>query len=274
MTLKRTALPLIASLAAVSPWAAAAGPASLLGDGYLGGGGGALIPVRREMPASADHRSFIGSGPETPATTAARTGSSLFAGQAAGSLFAPLPPREKAPGRGYRNLGGAVVSALGPHVTGVERLRHLIGYAEAGPQGYDAINHGARRLPARSPTEMRLGDIYAWIAATPGQPHAIGRYQFIPATLKRLARQVGAGEHERFSPGLQDRLADELFAEAGLQAYRDGLMRRTRFMNNLAKIWAGLPNSSGRSHYHGYAGNRATMTWAHFDAEIAKLFRS
>jgi hypothetical protein len=43
-------------------------------------------------------------------------------------------------------------------------------------------------------------------------------------------------------------------------------------MNNLAKIWAGLPNSTGKSHYHGYAGNQATMTWARFDAEMAMIF--
>ena len=68
------------------------------------------------------------------------------------------------------------------------------------------------------------------------------------------------------------RLADVLLVEAGYHAARSGDMSRTDFMNNLAKIWAGLPNSSGRSHYHGYAGNRASMTWARFDAEMARIF--
>jgi len=45
-------------------------------------------------------------------------------------------------------------------------------------------------------------------------------------------------------------------------------------MNNLAKIWAGLPNSTGKSYYHGHAGNRATMTWARFRAEMEKIFPS
>jgi hypothetical protein len=49
-------------------------------------------------------------------------------------------------------------------------------------------------------------------------------------------------------------------------------MNRHQYMNNLAQIWAGLPTSSGKSHYHGFAGNRATMTWARFDAEMAKIF--
>ena len=43
-------------------------------------------------------------------------------------------------------------------------------------------------------------------------------------------------------------------------------------MHNLARIWAGLPTASGRSHYHGHAGNRATMTWARFESAMAPIF--
>ena len=62
-----------------------------------------------------------------------------------------------------------------------------------------------------------------------------------------------------------------LLAEAGLGEVTAGRMGRHAFMNNLAKIWAGLPNSTGRSHYHGYAGN-ASITRADFDAEMAAIF--
>jgi hypothetical protein len=43
-------------------------------------------------------------------------------------------------------------------------------------------------------------------------------------------------------------------------------------MLNLARIWAGLPTSSGRSFYDGYAGNKATMSWAAFDTAMAEIF--
>lgn len=119
---------------------------------------------------------------------------------------------------------------------------------------------------------MTLGDIFAWIEATPGQPHAIGRYQFIPSTLARLVTILDAGPHDRFSPHMQDRLADILLHEAGLAHFRAGQMTRHEFMNNLARIWAGLPTSLGRSHYHGYAGNAATMSWSDFDSEMAHIF--
>jgi hypothetical protein len=41
----------------------------------------------------------------------------------------------------------------------------------------------------------------------------------------------------------------------------------------LAKIWAGFPTSTGRSFYHGYAGNYATISWNEFDHHMASIFK-
>lgn len=216
-----------------------------------------LIRARAEIPDTAE------------AEDARGRAQSLFIGRATGGLFAPLAPREGRPSGGRPEAYGAVLGA-DPQAA---MIRDLIAQAEAGRDGYDAVQHGATRRPSRPPTQMTLGDVFAWIEATPGQPHAIGRYQFIPSTLARLVDILGAGPEESFSPQMQDRLADILLHEAGLAAFRSGRMTRVEFMNNLAKIWAGLPNSSGRSHYHGYAGNAATMTWARFDSEMARIFQ-
>ena len=151
-------------------------------------------------------------------------------------------------------------------------MLQLIGNAEAGPKGYDAVQYSAKILPPRRPTTLSIAEIYRWIDETPGQQHAMGRYQFIPKTLKRLVRDLGVDKGALFSPALQDRLAARLVEEAGLTEMEAGTLGRHQFMNNLAKIWAGLPTSSGKSHYHGYAGNRATMSWARFDAEMARIF--
>jgi hypothetical protein len=189
-----------------------------------------------------------------------RASPSLFAGRAGNSLLArPEINRQ----RGVpRQIG------RGP----IGELRALIARAEAGPDGYDAVQHGARIVPSGPPTTLTLQQIYDWIDDTPGQPHAIGRYQFIPATLRRLVRASGLGPQTRFSPRVQDQLANLLLIEAGLMDFLSGSVDRRNFMNNLAKIWAGLPNDSGKSHYEGYAGNKATMTWAYFDTQMARIF--
>lgn len=154
----------------------------------------------------------------------------------------------------------------------VARLRDLIAMAEAGPMGYDAVQYGARIKPGKRPTDMTIGEIFAWIKATPGQPHAIGRYQIIPATLRHLVRELRVPDTARFDAPLQDRMATLLLQEAGLDEFLSGQMDRVAFMNRIAKVWAGLPTSNGRSHYHGYAGNKAVLSWARFDTEMARIF--
>ena len=274
MTQKGSLLALTALLALAAGGASAQGYSLLTGSGLYA----SRQPLIDRTAPGEGHQPLIRARAEIPATAEAEEvrarGQSLFT--ASHGFFAPLAPRERhAPGGGTAT--GRIATAYGPILgndSHAEMIRHLIAHAEAGRDGYDAVQYGARRKPGRAPTEMTLGDIFAWIKATPGQPHAIGRYQFIPATLARLVTILDAGPHERFSPDLQDRLADILLQEAGLDAFRAGQMTRHGFMNNLAKIWAGLPTSSGRSHYHGYAGNAATMTWARFDTEMARIFQS
>lgn len=232
-------------------------------------------PVRAELQSL-----FAGGGAHPLASTAVALftapeppeanspGASLFAGPRLG-LFAPLPPRPKP------RLETAAARAGVPTLVGPTRAAHLlnlIARAEAGRAGYDAVQHGAKVRPLAAPTRMTLGQIDAWTRATPGQPHAIGRYQFIPKTLRRVAAQAGFGPEVRFSPAVQDRLAMVLLADAGLTAFEAGTLGRAQFMKNLARIWAGLPLPDGKSYYHGQAGNRATMTWASFEAGMARIW--
>ena len=209
-------------------------------------------------PAMAEGPSLFGAG-----GGARGAGGSLFAGSA--GLFAP---RDSASAEG---VPVAAPAAFGTR-PGTAGLFDLIAAAEAGPDGYDAVQHGARHRPALPPTRMTLGQILDWIEATPGQPHAIGRYQIIPATLRGLMQRLQLDPGLLFDPALQDRLATRLIRDAGYDAFAAGRIGRHAFMNNLARVWAGLPTSSGQSHYHGHAGNRATMTWARFEAGMQAIF--
>lgn len=154
----------------------------------------------------------------------------------------------------------------------VARLLDLVASAEAGPAGYDAVHHGARRLPPAPPTALTLGEILDWVAATPGQNHAIGRYQFVPATLADLMRRTGTPRAARFDPALQDRLARRLMEDAGLSEFLSGALPASVFMDELAFVWAGLPLETGLSAYHGYNGNRATITRAAYVQGFAAIF--
>jgi len=189
------------------------------------------------------------------------TRASLFAPNPQMGFFAALPE-----GR------SAIEPSLGTGDEPVDHLLSLIARAEAGSAGYDAVQHGARVKPAQRPTQMTLGEIYQWIADTPGQPHAIGRYQFIPDTLRRVAEVRGFGSETQFTAGVQDALALVLLEDAGLSRFQAGELGRRGFMHNLAQIWAGLPLPNGRSYYEGHAGNSATMSWASFDGGMARIW--
>ncbi|MGR3761852.1 hypothetical protein ACUXV3_17235 [Roseobacteraceae bacterium NS-SX3] len=245
MPLRKSALGLLAAIAALAaPAAGWSGAYSLVGSQFFLQPASlpqtGALPARRAQPDPETGRGAV----------ALRPGAgSLFRGRS-GGLFAAIP---KAP-------------------PAAKQLMALIASAEAGKAGYDAVQHGARQRPPKNPTQMTIAEIYAWIEATPGQPHAIGRYQLIPATLRRLVEHQGVKPQARFSPELQDRLAHQLIEEAGYTAFLAAGLDRGEFMLNLAKIWAGLPTASGKSYYDGYAGNRATLTWAHFEAEMQRIF--
>jgi len=180
---------------------------------------------------------------------------------------------QSALGTAFRNdFFAARVAAAAVAPGGLAGLRDLIASVEAGKDGYDAVVWSAKVRPPKRPTEMTVAEIRAWIRDTPRQNHAIGRYQFIPKTLERLLARLGIPETALFSPALQDRMADALIEDAGLKAFRAGDIDRAAFMRNLARIWAGLPLETGRSAYHGTAGNRAGMTWEAYEARMQTIF--
>ena len=154
----------------------------------------------------------------------------------------------------------------------IEQLYALIEFAESPALGYDAIHHSARKRTGKKPTRMTLAEIHSWIEATPGQHHAIGRFQIIPSTLARLQSRLGLPGSTRFSRETQNRMAALLIADAGYAEFRAGRLSLSGFMDNLARIWAGLPLASGKSAYHGYAGNRATITRAFYAEQMGRIF--
>lgn len=189
----------------------------------------ALVLVVLAGGARAELQSLFPRNEEIPDTV---TRAGLFAPTGNQGFFAPLPERAE------RVRVSPLASGTG--TAQVDRLLSLIARAEAGSAGYNAVQHGARVRPAALPAQMTLGEIYQWIDDTPGQPHAIGRYQFIPPTLRRVARERGFGLETQFTPGVQDALALVLLNDAGFARFQAGELDRRRFMHNLARIWAGL----------------------------------
>lgn len=142
----------------------------------------------------------------------------------------------------------------------------------AEPKDYDAVQHGAKISPPKRPSLMTIQEIFDWVDATPGQHHAIGRYQIIPSTMQRLVDATGGDKSALFDRVTQDKFALILMEWAGYSEFLDGKMTASSFMDELALVWAGLPLKSGKSAYEGYAGNRATVSRSWYHKQFKNIF--
>lgn len=97
-----------------------------------------------------------------------------------------------------------------------------------------------------------------------GQPSsAMGRYQFINATLDGLAdRMPGIDLSTRFTPEVQDRLAVQLLVDRGYSRWWRGQIDDEAMAHGLSLEWASLPDpeNGGQSHYQGVGPNHASTT--------------
>jgi hypothetical protein len=92
---------------------------------------------------------------------------------------------------------------------------------------------------------------------------AVGRYQFIPETLKIAARDSGMKGSDLFDPEGQDMLATALLLGGKRPLLRDYLLGKDVPIETaqleLAKEWASIPMANGKGFYDGdRAGNRAS----------------
>ena len=174
-------------------------------------------------------------------------------------------PNDQDPGEGDQREGGltpdlasqfidqAFTEQGSPTASGQEQdLKKLILQHEA-KGNYNAVYGNASSTFDLS--QLSVDDILArqqrarrrGVAST-----AIGGYQFIYKTLRNLKRQMGLTGNEKFTPELQDQMADVLLEGRGLSRFRAGKMSKRAFALGLAQEWASLPNpNTGRSYYAG-----------------------
>lgn len=157
-------------------------------------------------------------------------------------------------------------------------LKALIRKTETGETDpavqYETIIGNNQGKLAKPLTQMTVGEIIAasdgWRKRFGTTSGAAGAYQIIKPTLQSLVKQLGIDLGEKFTPALQDRMADQLLATRGLSRFLRGDMTVTEFGNSLAREWASFPVLStqkrgavvlkrGQSYYDKFAGNSALI---------------
>lgn len=118
-------------------------------------------------------------------------------------------------------------------------------------------------------TDMTIQEVLLWQEAYVRQgaaSSAVGKYQFMPGTLRGLIAEQGISEQVRFDETLQDRLAIALLERRGSIEFVSKKMPKEQFAANLAKEWAALPRILGpnpeQSYYAGDGLNKVQVSIA------------
>ena len=156
--------------------------------------------------------------------------------------------------------------------TKLDQLFSLIASVEAPNKQYNAVHLEAKVLPPALPSRLSIQEVIEWIAATPGQHHAIGRYQIIPDTFAYLIEAENIQPTALFDQEMQDRMAERLLKDAGWTKFQRGELSLGAFMDRIARVWAGFPMENGQSAYEGVAGNRAVISRKRFKEAMSAIF--
>jgi hypothetical protein len=172
-----------------------------------------------------------------------------------------LPPAKQIENMGQSSYESKLKEYVGSHESNPQRAK-AAGYASE----YDVpIGYGKFDDPNNPPkplTAMTFTEVYAYqktlIKNSKGKlknvdpslgSSAVGRWQIIGPTLKRLTKKLGLQDSDKFTKNVQDQMFKILLDEAGQAKFKAGVITGDQFQDNLSKIWASVPNSKGVSTY-------------------------
>lgn len=159
-----------------------------------------------------------------------------------------------------------------------EQLKPLADLIAQGEGDYNSVNRGwagdtpqgIKGLTGSSFAGFTVGRVIemqqTWI-------YAVGRYQFIPRTLRFAVNQSNVKLTDHFTPETQDRLMAALILYKRpiiityLQGNHDNLGAT---VDALAREWASIEYRSGRGYYDYVGGNRASVS----RASVAKVLQA
>lgn len=148
-------------------------------------------------------------------------------------------------------------------------LLDVIAGGEASKAGYDSANRGkAGDTPGGYPglSKLTVGEVMD-LQKPKGNLFAVGRYQFIPTTLKGLVENGVAKRSDPFSPVVQDKLALHLINARLKAGGNDPLKQQIQLAQEFASIAVPYDftdkrgfHKAGQSYWEGKAGNKAAIS--------------
>ena len=164
------------------------------------------------------------------------------------------------------------------YVSPTKRLRPLMDLIAKGEGDYNSVNRGyagdtpggIQGIAGQTFENYTVGQVMDMQRSS---LYAVGRYQFIPSTLRWAVRHSSVDELDMFTPEVQDQLMATLviFKRPAVGAYLRGDHDLLGWaLNELAKEWASIEYRYGRSFYS-VGGNRAKIKRSEVSSVLQKI---
>lgn len=136
----------------------------------------------------------------------------------------------------------------------------LIGYTEGTDKGdgydetlaYGAYTGGDVNLRGMTLAEIdRLQTKMLQHPKNRWNSSAIGRYQIVRTTLRKIKKELGVADTVKFDEDFQDRAARYLLWGRGIDKYITGKWSKEKVLLELSKEWASIPTPEGKGYYGG-----------------------
>ena len=148
-----------------------------------------------------------------------------------------------------------------------DRCMPLADLISKGEGNWNSVNRGRAgdtpggivRVAGRTFAEMTIEEVL-WLQR--GSVYAVGRYQFIPSTLRMAVKWAGLSWSTKFTNETQNKLFCALLKHKrpAIGEYLMGRGSLGEALVALAKEWASIEYHAGRGYYDGIGGNRAHVT--------------
>jgi len=180
-----------------------------------------------------------------------------------------------APPAGASGLFCSNPNYTAPH----KALKPVLDLISKGEGDYNAVNRGyagdtpggIQGLKGLTFENFTVGQV---IELQRTELYAVGRYQFIPSTLRWAVNHSSVDRLDMFTPEVQDKLATALimYKRPAVGAYIRGDHNLEGWaLNEMAKEWASIEYRNGRGFYDHVGGNRAHISRAEMSSVLQEV---
>lgn len=180
---------------------------------------------------------------------------------------AATDPRRMDVGEGKKPMTASEMNAGEPvNPASAQKILDFVAKFESG--GDYTKMYGGKTNPEL--TKMSIAEVMEFQKKSGAQygSSAIGKYQFMRATLQDLVKRGIVNPEDKFDAATQEKMAMALLEQSGYSDFKSGKISKDQFADNVAKIWAAMPTRTGQSAYAGDGKNKSLVSRADFMAEI------